>query len=245
MSTEQLADDDLLIAEYTLGLLNLQETAKAQALLGNSQDAVVAALKWEDRFLGLVDQLPPLEPSPQLLQRIQAALGQEITLIERRSVWPRVFKKIISGTWGSIWLWRLICVVLALAATTFALKPKLSILQVTPTQAAVLQAPGQSSTPGWVATTDHQHNLVLKPLVRIDVPADSSVQLWTHATESEPPRSLGVIDPNQAITVPAATIGQVKPGQLFEITLEAKGGAPSGNPNGPVLFIGRMVAIGP
>ncbi|TCT10446.1 anti-sigma factor [Paralcaligenes ureilyticus] len=244
MSIEQASHDKLLIAEYTLGLLSLQEAAQAQALLGNTPDAVVEALKWEDHFLGLVDQLHPITPPANLMQHIQDSLGQKTTPARGPRRWPHILKEIIATPWRSIWLWRVLCVALALAAVTFALKPKLSIVQLVPTQAAILQAPGQSSTPGWVGTFDKQHNLVLKPLVQTDVPASSSAQLWTHATETAPPQSLGVIDPNQTVTVPAATIGQINPGQLFEITLEAKGGAPSGTPGGPILFIGRLVEIG-
>ncbi|MEO6984399.1 MAG: anti-sigma factor [Paralcaligenes sp.] len=244
MSTEQATPDKLLIAEYTLGLLGLQETAQAKSLLGSTPDAVAQALKWEDGFLGLADQLPPITPPANLLQHIQDSLGQKTVLNRSPRHWAHTVKETIAAPWHSIWLWRALCVVLALAAVTFARKPKLNVVQLVPTQAAILQAPGQSSTPGWVGTFDKLHNLVLKPLVQTEVSASSSVQLWTHATESAPLQSLGIINPNQTVTVPAATIGQIKPGQLFEITMETKASAPSTTPQGPILFIGRLVDIG-
>ncbi|TAL86284.1 MAG: hypothetical protein EPN46_08710 [Candidimonas sp.] len=244
MSIEQAAHDRLLIAEYTLGLLSLQEAAQAQALLGSAPEAVVDALKWEDQFLGLADQLHPITPPANLLQHIQDSLGQASTPARSPRRWPHILMEIIAAPWRCIWLWRVLCVALALTAIMFAIKPKVFIQQLVPTQAAILQAPDQSSTPAWVGIFDKHHNLVLKPLVQTDVPASSSVQLWMHATESAPLRSLGIIDPNQPVTIPAATIGQIAPGQLFEITLEAKGGAPSGAPEGPILFIGRLVEIG-
>lgn len=264
MSTEQVADKELLIAEYTLGLLDPQETARAQTLLGAEKAAVACALKWEDRFLSLVDQLPPLQPSAQLLQRVQATLGQDITRVERPRAQSQALRTAASRGWNSLWLWRALCLCLAVAALgagfgkrpaarpaalpaaqPMAPPPKAPPIQQTlPAQVAILQAPGQSSTPAWAVTFNAQHDLVFRPLVHSDLPASSSAQLWTHPTESATPRSLGVIDPNQTIKIPAASLGDIVPGQIFEITLEPQGGSPSG-PTGPVLFIGRMVAMTP
>jgi anti-sigma-K factor RskA len=84
---------------------------------------------------------------------------------------------------------------------------------------------------------------MLTPLVRSEVPVDTSVQLWTHNDTEPQPRSLGIIDPNLPATIPAATVGNIQPGQLFEMTLEAQGGSPSNSPKGAILFIGRTVDL--
>ncbi len=151
---------------------------------------------------------------------------------------------------GNIWFWRMASLVFALIALALALiptepaPPPITVLQVAPTQAAILQAPGQSSTPGWVVTVDPQRNIVMNPKVRSDIPADASVQLWTHNSGMPAPRSLGLIDPNQPVTVPAALIGDIALDQIFEMTLEPEGGSPIASPSGPVLFIGRIVTFG-
>ncbi|AEC19796.1 hypothetical protein PT7_1256 [Pusillimonas sp. T7-7] len=298
---------DILLGEYTLGLLNASETAQAHTLLGSDQQAVATALAWEQSLLELTDLLPPVDPSPLLLQRIQSSLGHDTTptpaslyrvrtepaisqeyieeiresaepepsppaashatRVETKTVEPEV--AISDGRTalpprpdtqgsntqkkekrGSIWFWRL--TTLAFAAVSLALAlipsqpvpPPITILQVAPTQAAILQAPGQSSTPAWIVTVDPQHNVLMSPKVRSDIPADASVQLWTHSKSMPAPRSLGLIDPNQPITVPATLMGTISPDQIFEMTLEPKGGSPTASPSGPVLFIGRMVTFG-
>jgi anti-sigma-K factor RskA len=151
---------------------------------------------------------------------------------------------------GNIWLWRgatlvfgLIAVVLATIPSTPA-KPPVTVVEVAPTQAAILQAPGQSSTPGWIVTIDAQRNVLLSPQVRTDIPSDAAVQLWTRSKTMPQPRSLGLIDPNQPVTVPAALMGELSPDQLFEMTQEPAGGSPTASPSGPVLFIGRLVTFG-
>jgi len=151
---------------------------------------------------------------------------------------------------GNIWAWRIASVVFAVIALALALmpakpaEPPVTIVQVAPTQAAILQAPGQSSTPGWVVTVDPQRNVLMQPRVRSDIAPDSSVQLWTHNKSLPQPRSLGLIDPNQPVTVPAALMGDLAPDQIFEMTLEPAGGSPNGSPTGPILFIGRTVTFG-
>lgn len=244
MSIERGSEHDFLIAEYTLGLLDSRESAQVNQLLASDSQAVAAALKWEGLFLSLTDELDPVSPPPHLLQRIQATLGHDITLVKRPSVWPRVLKKIWSLTLGGIWFWRLVSVALAVTAVAYALKPNLAVINAPPpTHVAILQAPGQTSTPGWVVTLDDKHNLILTPKVHIDVPSDGAVQLWTHNPRDRTPRSLGIITANQAAIVPAATLGAIADDQIFEMTLEQAGGSSSGSPSGPILFLGRMVVL--
>lgn len=123
-------------------------------------------------------------------------------------------------------------------------EPPINVIEMKPRQAAILQAPGQSSTPAWIATVDPQGNVLLVPKVSTEVKATQSVQLWTHTPRGTQIRSLGLIDPNRPITVPAALIGTVEDEQIFEMTLETEGGSNSGAPEGPVLYIGRIISFG-
>lgn len=334
MSITAGTDQDILLAQYTLGVLSPQETAQAHQLLGSDSQAVVTALDWENAFLELTDLLPPVDPSPLLLQRIQTALGHdttpalfklyrqpasdatpepadtskpraqppapksaarlEPTMSPISATAPVTTPAAISDTsepaaqkseaaqaptheeqapklspspvapptappgqprprrssTGNIWIWRAGTLLFAVIALFLGLMPAkplappVTVVEVAPTQAAILQAPGQSSTPGWVVTLDAQRNVLMKPQVRSDIPADAAVQLWTHSKAMPQPRSLGLIDPNQPVTVPATLIGDINPGQIFEMTLEPAGGSPTAGPSGPVLFIGRIVVFG-
>lgn len=335
MSATPTYDREILIAEYTLGLLNSHETSQAQQLLGEDALAAAIALKWEKNFLDLVDLLPPVNPGPQSLQRLQATLGhtaksppkqsptapavavpppvpaspplrpatmqappsarktehETLTVaaalrtreksVEHRqheaSV-PAPEKSKPAGTpgaqsatastpkaqagtkpvpepasevkKGNIWLWRIASGVFASVAIVLGLMPSepvappITVVEVAPTRAAIMQAPGQSSTPGWVVTVDPQGNVLMNPQVRSDIPADASVQLWTYNKTMAQPRSLGLIDVNQPVTVPATLMGEIGPDQLFEMTQEPAGGSPTASPSGPILFIGRIVTFG-
>ncbi len=148
-----------------------------------------------------------------------------------------------------LWLWRLIALGAAAAAIVgFMLPgepppPPVQIVKVAPTRAAILMAPGTSSTPGWTATLDVDGNLMMQPLVHTEVPLGSQVLLWTRSARVPEPRLLGKIDPNRPVQVPAATLGALAEDQLFEITLEKDEDAAEGVPNGPILFIGQMTVF--
>lgn len=327
------ADRTVLIAEYTLGLLNQQETAQAQALLNSDPQAVVIALKWEGALLDLADRLDPavlpdnlwqeisntldfdpiqanvtpvnivstassantasvsvttpvpetkqqtadpvhnlstptpaqptatvtaakplpLRPEPQsptkIIDSSPATLAAKHAKKEakpnnkkqpRRTDWRRNVGQFFLA---SVILLAVVFTALALIPRTPALPP-VTVIEVTPKQAAILQAPGQSSTPGWVVTISPSNDVQLNPQVHTDIPEDANVQLWTYNKHSPTPRSLGLIDPNQPVTVPAALMGAIGEQQFFEMTQETAGGSVTGLPSGPVLFIGRIVTFG-
>ncbi|MCQ9616462.1 hypothetical protein L1889_06855 [Paenalcaligenes niemegkensis] len=74
-----LSEQQLLIAEYTLGLLPSAEHQQIQSLLQHDDQAAQDALAWEYELLAFCDGLHPVRPSDQLLWRIQTALGHETT----------------------------------------------------------------------------------------------------------------------------------------------------------------------
>ena len=57
------------------------------------------------------------------------------------------------------------------------------------------------------------------------------------------PTSLCLVPGDRATVIPAARLPALEPNQLFELTLEPETGSPIGRPTGPVLFVGRAVAL--
>lgn len=186
-------------------------------------------------------------------QRVRTAPTDPTEAFRREAASRRPGRR---GFWRSLWLWRtlsaalaVLAIVLVLPENAFKHDPALSAalqppapLAATVVQVAVMQAPGTSSTPGWILTVDSRQNVVLTPQVDIFVPESEAVYLWTYTEQSPHPRLLGAIDPARPLTLPVEVTGPVAPGQIFEMTQEA-GLAPPQEPEGPILFIGRTVSL--
>ncbi len=108
---------------------------------------------------------------------------------------------------------------------------------------AVLQAPGSSSTPGWLLTQTSDLQLSLRPLVNVELAPNEAVYLWTQAQTDPSPRLLSRVVPNMPLRLAPELIGPVQAGQVFEMTLEPMRQTLPAEPEGPVLFIGRTVGL--
>lgn len=186
---------------------------------------------------------PKKEPLRTVLNSTPAAFSAQTQAELAEAAYetpPKKTKKIKLSWWVGGGVLVALC---AFAIWAFMPKaPIVHLVQMSPQAGAVLQAPGLSSTPGWILSVDAEGHVLLTPQVRTEVAADQNVQLWTQQTNDSPIRSLGVINPNQPVTLPAELIGPVEPGQIFEMTLEPNQGASS--PTGAILFIGRVVKFG-
>lgn len=148
--------------------------------------------------------------------------------------------------------WKLATFVFALvAAAAWAMnavrpppEPPVTIVRVAPRMGAILQPPGSSSTPAWVVSMDHQQNLSFRPLVQTEIPGDAVVRLWTQFSPTERPRLLATVDPNKSFTLAASQAGLIRDGQILEMTQETSQSDDQAQPQGPVLYIGRIVSFG-
>ena len=75
------------------------------------------------------------------------------------------------------------------------------------------------------------------------VPAGRSLQFWTKPQGAAGPTSLGLVRAGQSVSLPASRLPGVGPQQLFEITLEPENSSPLDRPTGPILYVGRTVAL--
>ncbi|WOD11729.1 anti-sigma factor [Pseudomonas sp. NyZ704] len=230
------ADRRALIGEYVLGLLGEPEATEVRELIEADKNAARMALEWERHLLELADELPAQTPAPNTWERIQQSLGWLPAESSRSTDSPA------ARWWNSLGLWRLTTGALALLVLLSWLPGVLrDQVPAGATYTAVLQQPGESASPGWVVNIDAEGTLSLVSLVEDQIPEDRSVQFWTLVDPADGPRSLGLIEPGEQVTLNAEQIGAVQAGQLFELTLEPAGGSPLDRPTGEVLYIGRAV----
>jgi len=212
-------DRDLLAAEYVLGSLEGEERREAEHLLANDPDFARSVAAWQQRLTPLASQVAPVTPPADLWQRIDAGISPTADIVPfRRRV--RFWQATTAGA-------------LAIAASLAAF---VVLHQPEPPRVAVL-LPLSGGVPVLVATAERSGTLMVKPTAQISVPADKDLELWALPQGETKPRSLGVL-PSSGKQL----VAQLAPNTQLLVSLEPKGGSPTGQPTGPVLYGGLLAA---
>jgi anti-sigma-K factor RskA len=219
---------DALAAQYVLGTLRGRARARFERLARSDAALGDVVRQWEERLIPLAEQLPPVRP-PQ-------------------RVWQAIRKRIRAGAsgarasmWANLGLWR----GLALAGLAAAFVLAIALFTPAPerpqgTLVAVLS--GSDAKAALIASADRfGRYLTVKAISRIDVPADRSLQLWMLPGAGNP-RSLGVFDVNVAarVALSAQADEALRDIPALAVSLEPRGGSPTGQPTGPVLYTGPV-----
>ena len=221
---------DALAAAYVLGTLSGRARARL-ARAARTDTAVRAAIRaWEERLAPLAESAPPVNPSPQVWKRVALRLGLDATPHSARTPW-----------WGRLSLWRGIAVASFSAALVLAVST-LRHAEVPPTQALVAVLAGEDQKPAMVVSMDRaSRTMNVKTVGGAPVPADRSLELWM-LPQGAAPRSLGVVPASgtASVTLPALPDVALAGVPALAVSLEQRGGSPSGAPQGPVLYTGRI-----
>lgn len=222
-----MADDDLegLAGEYVLGTLDASERAEVEARLHREPALAAAVAEWAERLQPLADLAGETEPPaivwPKIEAHIRDGLGDRVVRLQR-----------------SVRRWRF-----ATAATLFAASILAVVIigerQVIPPVGASYVAilGGEGGKPAFVASVDTEARTIRLRRVGEAPPPDHSFELW-QVPASGPTVSLGTAD---VISDLKALNVSLKPGELLAISVEPKGGSPTGQATGPVVFTGALL----
>ena len=209
-------------AETALGLEPIGAETKAESELRR---------KWERYFaplgLALRDEYPPED----MWYRVQASLARA----DDR-------KTIAKGKRG-LWRWRfatLACGALAAGLAAFIVTQKPEGTGVAPAKTAqyVAVVTPEGSKDAMIVELDLDAGTARVRPVGVAFQTDRDLQLWWLAPESAPV-SVGLIQPNGETQLPLAA----NPGDTIAISLEPKGGSTTGEPTGPVVYSGALIAV--
>lgn len=225
----------LLAGEYLLGVLDEAAAREFETRLEREPVLRDAVAYWEERLRGLAGTLPEVTPSPALWMRIAASTAGPAPRAARESTRPR-------GRW-----WERVGIVRAVAGAAFAAALVMIILAPDPPlppppYAVVLQSTADRGV-AWIARTEADGRLLFVPVMRSEVPAGRSLQLWARADDPQGPVSLGLVPADRPFRIGPVPMPPLAAGQLFAISLEPAGGSPVDKPTGPVLFAGRVVTL--
>ena len=222
-----------LVAEYVLGLLSAKEHDRIGRLIEDQQGLRAERDFWVSRFAALNTEFEET-----------AVPGHLYAAIEARAFGDRV-KPRTAGWWESLMVWRSIAggaLAVAVAAIGFnLLQPSPGVGALTTQLVAALEEEG--SNVKFVALYDGSGNVRLTSLSGDAVP-NKDFELWAIQGGNNPV-SMGVIPVNarSEVTVSPQVMAGLAEGSVLAITLEPKGGSPSGAPTGPIVAKGAVTKI--
>lgn len=240
MSTAELSPDELLAAEYALGLLEGEALLAARARYARDPEFAARVEWWETQLSPLLDEIGVMEPDAELWARIERALDDPVVSSEVVALRKRLRRwQFVSG----------IAMAASVAALMFAALPSLRapVGAPSPTTAPMAQAPLVASipiadTPLRLAVTylpERRELLVSAAGLTADGVHDH--ELWLVPDRGEL-RSLGLVRPGEAtrVALTRETAALIHPGSQMVLTREPLGGKPPADAAGPVVAQGSF-----
>jgi anti-sigma-K factor RskA len=222
--------------EYVLGTLTGAERERFRARLAHDPALQAEVGYWQDRLLALIGRIAPVAPSHAVWQRIDRSLVKP--QVRTAAAAPTRVASPAPAPWGGLAFWRGFSGLAVAACLLLAWLQLFQPSQPIAEYVAILQAP--DATAGWLVHASDRGPVKLIPLAPpAAVPADKSWQFWTKGRNAAGPTSLGLLPADGSLQVPRHELPDLGEEQLFEITLEPRGGSTAGRPTGPVLYVGK------
>ncbi len=231
-------------AEYALGVQTTAERAEAERRMTSDPAFADEVGAWNERLAPMIDEVAPVRPPRVVWLRIAAQLGLTRTPVNDNA-----------GFWSNIAVWRAGTAVFATAAAAalavIVLTPESVAPPVTPSveqpAAAVtavgLLKPSEDGPTSFVVTFDKAARRLIIAPVTGPSPKDRSYELWM-LPDGSAPVSMGVLDGTNVVTIDARRlIGPNGETRSLAISLEPRGGSPTGAPTGPVIASGALEAV--
>jgi anti-sigma-K factor RskA len=252
---------DQLAAAHALGTLRGGARRRFENLARENPGIRSRALLWQETFAAFTEFQPAMLPNPQVWQRIENLLP---TVRKPGVELSGAGADLMNRLRRALGLWRGLAFGGGLAAVVAVLvgvrldqqlgersidlaQARQEGVQLTAQIAsqarieyvAVLQDDKQAGSV-LVTFDPTKRALTLKRVGNYEVGEDKSLELWA-LPPGQAPKSLGLMGQNAVARLTAAE-AEVAPSPLLAITLEPKGGAPTGGgPTGPIVFKGALL----
>jgi anti-sigma-K factor RskA len=220
-------DDDLLAAEYALGVLAGAERAAAEQRVAREPAFARLVTDWAQRLAPLAAEIAEVAPPPQLWDRIADALPAQTQR---------------GGLWQSIAFWRgLSFAAGALAAACLAGLIYLGAFTQQQALVATIEGGGNRQ---FVATIDTRRGTVAVVPAAFSADATRVPELWLIPPDGRP-RSVGLLRPDQSVTLTLSPelAALAKDNAVLAVSLEPPGGSTTGLPTGPVIATGKLTSL--
>jgi anti-sigma-K factor RskA len=225
---------DTLAAEYVVGTLRARARRRFERLLREDAGLRERVLAWQARLAPLDAATAPVPPPARVWREIQGRIAPSLHASHERT-W-----------WDSLRFWRGAALAGFLLATAFAATVALAPRE--PEMMVVVMS-DQSEQPrltvSWRIDDRGQKRLRVRVIGHAEMAPDTAWELWALPRGAGRPVSLGLITTHetQTVMVPARLADLIDAAQGLAMSVEPRGGSPTGMPTGPVLYKGACTQI--
>lgn len=232
MTPQEREEADILAGEYVLGTLAGAQRARFEARVAAEPGLQVLVDEWTKRLAPLNEALPAVEPSPEVWRRIESSLA------------PRSSSAPATSLLSRLGFWRWSALGGAFATIALALFIAFGPRPVGDADHIVVLNDAQGK-PAVIVVADVRTNTVAVKQLAAPPPEGRVYQLWLLADASQPPRPIGIMTAAAAIPhpMPAGLKDALPRATAIAVSLEPRGGSPTGLPTGPVLYHGPVIAL--
>jgi anti-sigma-K factor RskA len=220
--------DELLAAEYALGVLDGPERADAERRVARDRAFGDMVAHWQERFSSWAGEIAEVKPPSEVWQRIVAQLPSQPT--------PR------PSLWQSLKFWRRFALASgALAAACIGALIYFGNVSREPLLVAALEGNGRHAM---VATVDPRNAAVLAVPANLVVTGNRVPELWL-IVPGKDPQAIGLIDVKKPVSLALSPhqLADATTEAALAISLEPPGGSPTGQPTGPVIAVGPLTKL--
>jgi anti-sigma-K factor RskA len=223
---------------YVLGALNAEEMRAVQIAANRDPELAAEITVWEQRLAPLVALIDPLEPPASLWLQLEARLlritGSPDQVAEVYSPPPQRARPRRRGTPSRAQeYWR--GAALAAMALAAGLAIALVYKPAAQHQQVAMLLPAKPGEGGWLLTVKPGGEIVADAQGALSRGLNQDYELWAGEDGSDRPVPLGLLSVTGRSTIKTANL-PTRHNFLLLVSLEQKGGSPSGIPTGPVVF---------
>ena len=237
-------DDAELAAEYVLGVLDGGERRAVERRAARDPAFAAEIAAWSERLGPLAGVVDPIEPPPGLWGRIAADLDRMTRRPpQAEGVAERPRRRRVSAIWQWLGLAAMGLAAASIAALILVGTGRIDWMAGTPRGTMTATLASQSGQPLFTVVIDRSNNTAT--LIPVASPgSDGRVpELWLVPPGGASPRSLGVVPADHPLRLVIKDSGVDMPDAALAVSLEPKGGSPTGLPTGPVVASGALHSV--
>ncbi|MCJ2125982.1 anti-sigma factor domain-containing protein [Methylobacterium sp. J-077] len=231
------SDPDLRAAEYVLGTLDPGERAAMAGALATDTAVAARVRAWERRLSPLLHAIPAATPSPRvraaLLRALPAKPGGSPDLLAN----DPLAHDPLAHLRRQVRRWRIASAGAGLLAAGLALFVAFGSRPEPEGGRYLAVVQGGGALPALIVRVDTRTGTAQVRPVGAEAPAGRSLELWYVGAAG--PKPLGLVGAAATrVTLPQGAA----PDGVLAVSVEPPGGSPSGQPTGPVVYTGKLIA---